>query len=677
MAFVPRADPVKVSRLTLRNTTGRPRRLAVTAYVEWVLGVSRAACAPFVSTEIDAASGAMLARNPWDAELGSRIAFLDLGGRQTRWTGDRREFLGRNGGLEDPAGLAPGADLSGRLGAGLDPCGVLQTTIDLGPGEAVELRVLLGEAAHAEEASALVARYRRADLDALQRDVREQWTELLGAVQVRTPDRSMDLMLNGWLLYQTIVCRLWARSGFYQASGAYGFRDQLQDGMALAATQPSLTREHLVRAAGRQFADGDVQHWWLPHSGQGVRTRISDDRVWLAYAAAHYVEVTGDAALFETPVPFLEGERLADDETERFFAPTTSGHTASLYDHCALALDTSLAQGVHGLPLMGTGDWNDGMNRVGEGGRGESVWLGWLLYATLTAFAGMARARGDDRRAETWCDQAAAIRDALEREAWDGDWYRRAWFDDGAVLGSAANEECRIDSIAQSWAVISRAASPKRAAQAMAAVTRELLAGDEELALLFTPPFDRTPRDPGYITGYPPGVRENGGQYTHAAAWSVIAFALLGEGTKAAELFWQLNPINHARTRADLRRYKVEPYVVAADIYAAPDHIGHGGWTWYTGSAGWLHRAGLETILGLRFEGMSVCLDPCIPIDWPGFEITLRRRSARLHVTVENPHGVTRGVAQARLDGAAIDARPLRLELPDDGAEHHLAVTLG
>jgi len=677
VAFVPGADPVKISRLTLRNTSGRRRRLAVTAYVEWVLGASRAASAPFVSTEIDSASGAMLARNPWDATLGSRVAFLDLGGSQTRWTADRREFLGRNGALDDPAGLASEDGLTGRTGAGFDPCGALQTVVDLAPGEEVELRLLLGDAASAAEASALVAHYRQADLDALLGDVRDHWAELLGVVQVRTPDGSMDLMLNGWLLYQTIACRLWARSGFYQASGAYGFRDQLQDGMALAATQPTLTRDHLIRAAGRQFAEGDVQHWWLPHTGQGVRTRISDDKVWLAYAAAQYLTVTGDAGLLEEEIPFLDGERLAEGEPERFFAPTQSARTASFYEHCAVALDASLARGAHGLPLMGTGDWNDGMNRVGEGGQGESVWLAWLLHGALTAFADLATARGDTPRANAWRTHAAALKAALDAEAWDGDWYRRAWFDDGSVLGSAVNEECRIDSIAQSWAVISGVAPPKRAAQAMAAVERELLSGDEDLALLFAPPFDRTTRDPGYIKGYPPGIRENGGQYTHAAAWCVIAFARLGQGARAAELFWQLNPINRARTRADLRRYKVEPYVVAADIYAAPDHIGHGGWTWYTGSAGWLHRAGLESILGLRFEDMTVCLDPCIPDDWPGFEVTLRRRSARLHITVENPAGVARGVKTATLDGAPLDARPLRLELADDGGEHQLFVTLG
>jgi cyclic beta-1,2-glucan synthetase len=677
LAYVPRADSVKISRLKLRNTTSRRRRLSVTAYVEWTLGASRATSAPFISTEIDATSGAMFARNPWNAAFGSRVAFLDMGGRQMNWTGDRREFIGRNGCLADPAALAHDTKLSGAVGAGRDPCGALQTAIEMAAGEDIEIVVLLGDTADAAEATRLIAHYRQADLDAVLTEVRDYWEGVLQTVQVKTPDRSMDIMLNGWLLYQTIACRIWARSGFYQSSGAYGFRDQLQDGMALGAVQPTLSRDHLVRAASRQFVEGDVQHWWLPHSGQGVRTRISDDKAWLAYATAHYVRVTGDAKVLDETVPYLEGTTLTESEDDRFFVPATSDKTATLYDHCALALDSSLALGPHGLPLMGAGDWNDGMNRVGREGRGESVWLAWLLHATLTDFAGLADARGDKIHAGSWRKHTAELKQALEREAWDGEWYRRAWFDDGTVLGSASNDECRIDSIAQSWAVISGAADAQRAAQAMAAVERELIDNDDGLALLFTPPFDRFASDPGYIKAYPPGIRENGGQYTHAAAWSVIALACLGEGTKAGDLFWQLNPINHARTRAELRRYKVEPYVIAADVYAAPHHVGHGGWTWYTGSAGWMQRAGLESILGLQCEGSSLHIDPCIPNSWPGFEIWLRRRSAQLHIKIENPNGVTRGIAAARMDGTLLTQRPLRFELADDHLTHELSITLG
>ena len=677
LEYVPLADPLKISRLTLRNASGRTRRLSVTAYVEWVLGAARGATAPFVTTRIDPDNGAMLAINPWNPAFGERVAFADLAGGQTSWTGDRREFIGRNGVLAWPAALVNGTSLSGRVGSGLDPCAALQTTVEIAPNGVAEIVFFLGDAPDETEARSLIARYRKTDLDAVLSDVRHFWDDIVGTVQVKTPDRSMDIMLNGWLTYQTLACRVWARSGFYQASGAYGFRDQLQDCMALATVRPSMTREHLLRAASRQFVEGDVQHWWLPHSGQGVRTRISDDRVWLAYATAHYVRVTADVAVLDEVVSFLAGQTLEPGESDSFFQPTVSDEAASLYEHCARALNASLAIGGHGLPLIGGGDWNDGMNRVGEGGRGESVWLGWLLHAALDAFATIADARGDATRAANWRTHMRALATAFESQAWDGDWYRRAWFDDGTPLGSATNEECRIDSIAQSWAVISGVARPDRAAQAMAAVDRELILPHDGLALLFTPPFDRTPRDPGYIKGYPPGMRENGGQYTHAALWSVMAFAGLGEGDKAAVLFWILNPINHARTRVEMHRYKVEPYVVTADVYAAPGHVGRGGWTWYTGSAGWMQRAGVESILGLRIEGGMIRLDPCIPGSWPRFEMTLRHGASRYEIVVENPQGMRRGIAAAEFDGAKIVATPLSIPFKDDGDVHRLHVRLG
>ena len=559
----------------------------------------------------------------------------------------------------------------------MDPCAALQTTIALRPNAETEVSFLLGEAVSRTDAIAAIKKYRAADLDSALTTVKHYWDDLLGTVQVKTPERSMDIMLNRWLLYQTLACRVWARSGFYQASGAYGFRDQLQDVMALTAARPSIAREHLLRAASRQFVAGDVQHWWLPPAGQGVRTRIGDDRVWLAYAVAHYIEATGDAGILDETIAFLDGPELQPGQVESYFQPAISQQTDTLFEHCARGLDQSLAVGVHGIPLFGSGDWNDGMNRVGELGKGESVWLGWFLYTTLQQFAPFADVRGEDARASTWKLHATALAASLERDGWDGNWYRRGYFDDGTPLGSAGNLECRIDSIAQSWSVISGAASPERAAAAMASVDEYLVKRDDGLVLLFTPPFDHTPLDPGYIKGYPPGIRENGGQYTHGALWSVIAFAMLGDGDKAGDLFSILNPIDHANTRAGIHRYKVEPYVVAADVYSMPPHVGRGGWTWYTGSAGWMYRAGLEWILGFRLRGKTLVIDPCIPRKWPGFEIVYRHGSTRYEIAVANPHNLSRGASSVELDGKILPQRPAQIELADDGVTHRVRITLG
>jgi cyclic beta-1,2-glucan synthetase len=677
LQYVPLQDAIKISRLKIHNRSRRSRRISITAYVEWVLGTSRAASAPFVVTEIDSETGAMLARNRWSTEYGSRIAFADLAGRQLAWTGDRKEFLGRNGTLDHPAALEGAAPLSSRVGAGLDPCGALQTRIELAPNEATEVVFFLGEASTKAEAVALIMRYRTADLDSALSSVTGFWDDVLGAVQVRTPDRAMDLLLNRWLLYQALSCRIWARAACYQVSGAYGFRDQLQDVMALCASKPDVTREHLLRAAARQFVEGDVQHWWHPPSGQGVRTRISDDPIWLSYASAHYLEVTGDVAVLDEIVPFLDGPVLHDHQLESYFQPTVSEEHATLFEHCARGLDKSLAVGGHGLPLIGTGDWNDGLNLVGAGGKGESFWLGWFLHTNLLAFAKLAESRGEQTRAAAWRQHATALAGSLEREGWDGDWYLRAFFDDGTPLGSTSSAECRIDSIAQSWAVMSGAANKARAATAMAALEEHLVRREDGLHLLLTPPFEQASPDPGYIRGYPPGIRENGGQYTHGAIWSVIAFAMLGDGDKAGELFSLLNPINHASTRAGIHRYKVEPYVTCGDVYSEPAHIGRGGWTWYTGSAGWMHRAGLEWILGFRLRGTSLLIDPSIPKAWRHFEIAFRYHSARYDIAVENPQGVSRGVSRIELDGKLLQGNPALIPLSDDGATHSVRVLLG
>jgi cyclic beta-1,2-glucan synthetase len=678
--FVPMDHPIKICRLRIRNTARRARRLSLTAYAEWVLGTSRGSSAPFIVTELDMHTGALFARNPWDAAFGSRVAFADLAGEQSQWTADRCEFLGRHGTLEMPAAMITRAPLAGRAGAGLDPCCALRTAVDLEPGQTRQVVFFLGEAQDAAAARSLLTRYRSADLDAVFRKVCDHWDSVLGVVQVKTPDRSLDIMLNRWMLYQTLVCRIWARTAFYQASGAYGFRDQLQDGMALTLARPDLTREHLLRAGARQFAEGDVQHWWLPAvvagaTGQGVRTRISDDVVWLAYCAVQYIESTDDAAVLDEQIPFLEGRVLHPDEHDAFFMPGISEETATLFEHCARALDHALRLGEHGLPLIGTGDWNDGMNRVGEKGKGESVWLGWFLHATLSSFAPIAAARGEPARSARWLAHAAALKESLE-EAWDGDWYRRGYFDDGTPLGSAASTECRIDSIAQSWSIMSGAGDPRRAARAMSNVQSQLVRSDAGLVLLFTPPFDHTSHDPGYIKGYPPGIRENGGQYTHAAAWTVIAEAMRGHGAEAAKLFSFLNPINHTSSRADVQRYKVEPYAVAADVYSVAPHVGRGGWTWYTGSAGWMYRAGLEWLLGFRVRGGRLLLTPCIPADWANVQISFRHGSSRYEILIENPHKVSRGVARVELNGTLIPTQS-HIVLADDDRRHTIRVTLG
>ncbi len=675
--FVPLDDRLKVSVLTVENRSGRSRRLSVTAYAEWVLGTSRGASAHRIITALEPETGALLVRNPWNTEFGGRVAFLDLGGRQTSWTADRTEFLGRNGAPERPAGLDRGSRLQGAAGAGMDPCAALQTSFELAGGGRTQFVVLLGEADGAPAAVDLIRRGRAADHVATLRDVTRYWDDTLGQIRVRTPDRSMDIMLNHWLIYQTLACRLWARTAFYQAGGAYGFRDQLQDVVALITARRDLAREHLLRAAARQFVEGDVQHWWHPPTGRGVRTRISDDRVWLPYAVDRYLAVTGDVAILDEPIPYLEGPSLQPDQVDAYFQPERSSNAASLFDHCAAALDRSLSAGAHGLPLIGSGDWNDGMNRVGHEGRGESVWLGWFLHTVLAAFAPIAEARGDRPRAERWRARMKSLRRGLERHGWDGDWYRRAFFDDGTPLGSATNVECRIDSIAQSWSVLSGAANPPHAERAMAAVEEYLVRRGDGLVLLFTPPFDHSDVDPGYVKGYVPGIRENGGQYTHGAIWSVLAFAALGNGDKAGELFSILNPINHASTRAGVHRYRVEPYVMAADVYTEPPHVGRGGWTWYTGSAGWMYQAGVESILGFRLRGTTLVVDPCIPRAWPHYEIDFRYHTARYEIVVENPQGVSRGVAVAELDGQVLAGGGAAIPLVDDGATHQVRIVLG
>ncbi|HEU4915829.1 MAG TPA: glucoamylase family protein [Acidimicrobiia bacterium] len=674
---VPLEDPIKISRLRIRNLTGRRRRLSITAYVEWVLGTTRAVSPMQIVTERDEETGAVLARNPWNVDFGDRVAFADLGTGEVTITGNRAEFLGRYGSVDDPAALRLAGKLSETVGVGLDPCAAIQRSLTLAPNEEAEVVFLLGQGKDEAEARTLVQRYRRTDPEEVKAEVATRWNDVLGTIRVKTPDRSFDLMINQWLLYQTLACRVLARTAFYQSGGAFGFRDQLQDVMALVTPMRDTAREHLLRAAAHQFEEGDVLHWWHEPSGKGVRTRISDDYLWLPYAVAHYLEVTGDQEILGEVVPYLRGMELAAGQDETFFTPERSSAEGTIFDHCRRALDRALSRlGGRGLPLIGTGDWNDGFNRVGREGRGESVWLGWFLEANLSRFADIADELKEIELAATWRRGAHRLRASLEAEAWDGDWYRRAFFDDGTPLGSSDNPECRIDSIAQSWSVIHRGAPADRAQRAMDSVEEYLVHRGDGLVLLFTPPFDEWDVDPGYIKGYLPGVRENGGQYTHAAIWCVIAFATLGDGDRAGELFSLLNPINHASTRAGIHRYRVEPYVAAADVYSEAPHVGRGGWTWYTGSAGWMYRAGVEWILGFRLRGAGLLVDPCIPRAWRGFEIDFRYHSARYEIQVSNPNGVTRGVTSLTLDGTTLDPGS-ELKLVDDGLTHRVRIVLG
>ena len=675
LVFVPLDAPVKISLLRLRNRTARKRRISVTNYNELVLGFTRASSAPYIITEIDEPAATIFAKNPFNNEFADRVAFVATSEPVSSATCDRKEFIGRNSSLETPAALKR-VGLAGRDGAGLDPCAALQTMIELAPNEAREVIFLLGEAESKTAAQSVVAQFRQAgNVNAAFEKVLGHWDELLGTIEVRTPDTALDTMLNRWLLYQTLSCRIWARTAFYQSGGAFGFRDQLQDVMALVYSRPAVARKQIVLAAAHQFKEGDVQHWWHPPSGRGVRTKISDDLVWLPFVTSFYINVTGDESVLEEVVPFLEQRLLEPDELESYMQPEVSEESATIYEHCARALDRSLAVGKHGLPLMGGGDWNDGMNRVGHLGKGESVWLGWFLYTTLGAFAPHVDGRKQKVRSNRYRKHLENLKKALEDKAWDGDWYRRAYFDDGTPLGSARNEECRIDSIAQSWSVISGASDPYRMGRAMAAVEEYLIRRGDGLVILFTPPFDKGSLNPGYIKGYVPGVRENGGQYTHAAIWTMIAYSMLGDGERAGELFALLNPINHSSTRAGLHKYKVEPYAAVGDVYAVPPHTGRGGWTWYTGSAGWMYRAGLESILGFKLKKDRLEINPCVPRWWRDFEITYRRGRAVYRIKVENPLGVSRGVVNIEMDGIA---QPVEaITLVDDEKTHNVKVTMG
>jgi cyclic beta-1,2-glucan synthetase len=661
--------PVKIARLRLQNLWNRPRRITVTYYAEWVLGTTRNTQQAHILPEFNADRHALFASNRFSTEFGERVAFLAANKKPHGVTADRTEFLGRLGSLRAPAALNR-IGLASTVNAGLDPCAALQLHVDLAPGASDEVFFLIGEGASRAESLALIGQIQvEGQVEATWQAVQQQWDKILNTVTVETPDPGLDLMLNRWLLYQTLACRLWGRTALYQSSGAFGFRDQLQDVLALLHVRPDLARAQILEAARHQFEAGDVLHWWNPPAGRGVRTRFSDDLLWLPFVTAEYMTATGDASILNETIPFLKGETLKPAEMERYAQYEATTEVFSLYEHCRRALDRGATTGTHGLPLMGSGDWNDGMNRVGMAGRGESIWLGWFLYTTLKRFAPLAADPAP------YLQKAERLAQALETQAWDGEWYLRAFYDDGSRLGSHENTECQIDAIAQSWAVLSGAAPAARTLQATESVYRLLVKQAEQMVLLFTPPFDKTERDPGYIKGYLPGVRENGGQYTHAAVWTAWAFAELGQGERAIELFQMLNPISHADTPVKVARYQVEPYVISADIYSAPAHLGLGGWTWYTGSSGWMYRLGLEAILGITRIGKSLKVDPCIPRAWPGFKIDYRFESTHYLISVENPQNVTRGIRQIVLDGNPLVGN--LVPLTDDGHTHEVRVVMG
>ncbi len=674
--FVAVEASVKFSRLRVRNRSGRNRKLSATGYVEWVLGDLQSKSAMHVSTEVDPHSGAILARNPYSPEFGDRMAFFDADGATRAHgvsiSGDRREFLGRNGSLRNPAALRR-VHLSNRVGTGLDPCAAVQVPFELADGQERVITFRLGAAGRRDldDARVLVLHLREphALQDALQA-VHAYWQQTLGVVQVQTPDAALNLLANGWLPYQTLACRLWARTGFYQSGGAFGFRDQLQDAMALVHAQPQLLRAHLLRCAARQFQEGDVQHWWHPPQGRGVRTRCADDYLWLAQATCRYVQATGDTDVLQESTPFLQGRALNPEEDSYYDLPAITAERATLYEHCVRAIRHGLRFGQHGLPLMGSGDWNDGMNLVGLKGQGESVWLAFFLFDTLQRFSPLARTLGDAVFADQCLAEAAVLRQAIADHGWDGAWYRRAYCDDGTPLGSAANEECQIDSLSQSWAVLSGAGEATRNRSALNALDSRLVRRALGLIQLLTPPFDQSTLDPGYIKGYLPGVRENGGQYTHAAIWAVMAFAAQGDAQRAWECFDLINPLRHGSTPQQVARYQVEPYVVAADVYAVAPHEGRGGWTWYTGSAGWMYRLILESLLGLHLQGPSLHFAPCLPAAWSGFALQYRWGSTRYAIEVQQVAGAAelRVVLDGFLQATAV------VPLQDDGMEHRVQV---
>ena len=678
--WTPLNDPVKIIELTIKNTGTKSRKLSVTYYLEWTLGVDREKSQHYVVTEMETTSGAILARNTYQDAFHDYHGFLNLWTGhpviERSWTGNRHGFMGRNGTLRRPAGLAR-VSLDKLTGSSYNPCGAIQLKISLEANEEAVVYILVGAAQSRETAQKYLKQYSEADTVLQSRtEVLNFWQDTLGQVEVATPDQGFDFLINRWLIYQTLVCRFWARSAFYQSGGAYGYRDQLQDSLALLHTRANLARKQILFHAAHQFQEGDVQHWWHEETEAGIRTRYSDDLLWLVYTACCYVEHTGDDSIWDEMVPFITDDPLRPDENERYAKTRRSEEKASLYNHCVRAIERSLTFGSHSLPLIGGGDWNDGLNKVGLEGRGESVWLAWFLYTILEKFVPICTKHGEPERAEKYRSFMEQLSWALEKSAWDGQWYRRAYNDNGDPLGSVTNSECQIDCIAQAWAVISGAAPEDKAKTAMWSSYHKLVLHDKALINLLTPPFSQTQPSPGYIQNYPQGVRENGGQYTHGAVWAVIAWAKLGEGNLANELFRMINPIYHTQTQREAQIYRVEPYVMAADVYSAPPYAGRGGWSWYTGSASWMYQAGLEWILGIRRQRDHLILKPCISEHWPQYKVNYRFGKSLYEITVNNSHQKQSGLKSLILDGKELDPKEARIPLKDDGEKHQIIAEL-
>ena len=670
--YVDIESAIKFIVIKIRNESGRPRKLSATGYIEWVLGDNRTKTAMHIHTEIDPDSGALFAKNQYNTEFNHRVAFFDVDYLKKTFTGDRTEFIGRNGNLQHPKAMSR-LKLSGKIGLALDPCAAIQVPFFVAEGEVQEIVFRLGAGKDSKEASFLAKQFRGTQIatEALEK-VKKYWAETTGALQVETPDAAINIITNGWLTYQTLSSRLWGRSGFYQSGGAFGFRDQLQDVLSLLHTRPELAREQILLCASRQFKEGDVQHWWHPPVGRGVRTRISDDYLWLPFVTAQYVKYTGDIAVLDVSTDFLEGRLLNPGEESYFDLPTDAHTSATLYEHCVRAIEHGLNFGVHGLPLIGTGDWNDGFDKVGQHGKGESVWLAFFLYEILNSFAETASLHNDLVFSDTCKNEAKQLKENIDKHAWDGEWYKRAWFDDGTPLGSKINEECKIDSIAQSWSVLSGGGNESLVHTAMESAYKNLVQKDVGIIQLLEPAFDKSDLNPGYIKGYVPGVRENGGQYTHAAVWMIMAFARLGNNERVWQLLNMINPVNHGKTAADIAVYKVEPYVLAADVYSREPHAGRGGWTWYTGSAGWLYRLIIESFLGLQREGNILKFNPCVPEEWKSFKAHYRYINTVYHIeVVQIPAGEKMTVT---VDG--VEKEGNMITLIEDGGEHNVMVDI-